>query len=83
VYYTGLEVSANPGAGALLAGFAVATLGLLLMYACNPRVVRGFARPDGIVVAAGEHRWKASFEREFADLREAVRKEAGNRGGRS
>jgi cytochrome c biogenesis protein len=80
VYYTGLEVSANPGAGVLLAGFAAATLGLLLMYACNPRVVRGFARPDAIVVAAGEHRWKASFEREFADLREAIRKEIGQGG---
>jgi cytochrome c biogenesis protein len=83
VYYTGLEVSANPGAGVLFAGFAAATLGLLLMYACNPRIVRGFARPEGIVVAAGEHRWKASFEREFADLREAIRKEIGQGGGRS
>ncbi len=83
VYYTGLEVSANPGAGVLLAGFAAATLGLLLMYACNPRIVKGFARPGAIVVAAGEHRWKASFEREFADLREAIRKETGNGGGPS
>jgi cytochrome c biogenesis protein len=83
VYYTGLEVSANPGAGVLLAGFAAATLGLLLMYMCNPRVIKGFARGDAIVVVAGEHRWKASFEREFSDLREAIRKEIGQRGGRS
>jgi hypothetical protein len=83
VYYTGLEVSANPGAGVLLAGFAAATLGLLLMYACNPRIVKGFARPDGIVVAAGEHRWRTSFELEFAGLREAIRKEIGHEGGRS
>lgn len=83
VYYTGLEVSANPGAGVLLAGFAAASLGLLLMYACNPRIVKGFARPDAIVVAAGEHRWKASFEREFADLREAIREEIGKGGEQS
>jgi cytochrome c biogenesis protein len=83
VYYTGLEVSANPGAGVLLAGFAAASLGLLLMYVCNPRIVKGFARPDAIVVAAGEHRWKTSFEREFADLREAIRKEIGQGGGQS
>ncbi len=81
VYYTGLEVSANPGAGVLLAGFAAATLGLLFMYACNPRIVKGLARPEGIVVAAGEHRWKASFEREFADLREAIRREIAQGGG--
>jgi cytochrome c biogenesis protein ResB len=81
VYYTGLEVSANPGSGVLIAGFVAATLGLLLMYACNPRVVKGFARPDGVVVAAGEHRWRASFEREFADLRESILKELAHEGG--
>ncbi len=81
VYYTGLEVSADPGTGVLIAGFAAATLGLLLMYGCNPRVVKGFARPDGVVVAALEPRWRASFEREFADLRESMRKELGQGGG--
>jgi cytochrome c biogenesis protein len=81
VYYTGLEVSSNPGTGVLIAGFILATLGLLLMYACNPRAVKGFARPDGIVVAAGEHRWRASFEREFADIRESIRRELDQGGG--
>lgn len=81
IYYTGLEVSANPGTGVLIAGFAAATLGLLLMYACNPRVVRGFARPEGLVVAAGEHRWQASFEREFAELRDSMSKELEQGGG--
>ena len=80
VYYTGLEVSANPGAGVLFAGFAAATLGLLLMYLCNPRVVKGVATPDALVVAGVEYRWKASFEREFAEMREAIRKEIGRRG---
>jgi hypothetical protein len=81
VYYTGLEVSSNPGTGVLIAGFIVATLGLLLMYGCNPRVVRGFARPDGLVAAAGDHRWRASFEREFADIRESIHRELGRGGG--
>jgi cytochrome c biogenesis protein ResB len=77
VYYTGLEVSANPGTGVLIAGFAAATLGLLLMYGCNPRMVKGFAGRDGVVMAAGEHRWRASFEREFAGLRESMLRELG------
>jgi len=80
VYYTGLEVSANPGSGVLFAGFAAATLGLLLMYLCNPRVVKGAAGADALVVAGTEYRWKASFEREFAALREEIRKEIGQRG---
>lgn len=80
VYYTGLEVSANPGSGTLLAGFAAATLGLLLMYVCNPRVLKGVASADGLMVAGTEYRWKTSFEREFAALREEIRKELGQRG---
>jgi cytochrome c biogenesis protein len=80
IYYTGLEVSANPGSGTLLAGFAIATLGLLLMYVCNPRVLKGVASAAGLVVAGTEYRWKTSFEREFATLREEIRREIGQRG---
>ena len=80
VYYTGLEVSASPGASVLFAGFAAATLGLLLMYLSNPRVVKGVSGAGELVVAGTEYRWKASFEREFTGLREAIRKEFGPRG---
>ena len=80
VYYTGLEVSASPGANVLFAGFAAATLGLLLMYICNPRVMKGVSGAGGLVVAGTEYRWKASFERELAGVREAIRKEFGPRG---
>ncbi|MDD4857994.1 MAG: cytochrome c biogenesis protein ResB [Candidatus Krumholzibacteria bacterium] len=80
VYYAGLLVSSNPGALVLFAGFAVATLGLMLMYICNPRVLKGVVGPDGLVVAAAEYRWKASFEKEFAAIREAMRTEFGPRG---
>jgi cytochrome c biogenesis protein len=79
VYYTGLEVSASPGANVLLAGFAAATLGLLLMYLSNPRVIKGRAGTDALIVAGTEYRWRASFEREFAAIREAMRQEFGSR----
>jgi hypothetical protein len=64
----------------LFAGFAAATLGLLLMYLSNPRVVKGVSGAGELVVAGTEYRWKASFEREFTGLREAIRKEFGPRG---
>ena len=80
VYYTGLEVSASPGAGVLFAGFAAATLGLLLMYLCNPRVLKGVSGAGELLVAGTEYRWKASFERELAGVRETIRKEFGPRG---
>lgn len=75
LYYTGLELSSNPGAPALFAGFAAATIGLFLMYLSNPRVVQGIATREGLLVAGVESRWRASFEREFAGIREAVRRE--------
>ncbi|HVO76678.1 MAG TPA: cytochrome c biogenesis protein ResB [Candidatus Bathyarchaeia archaeon] len=80
LYYTGLEVSANPGASVLFAGFAAATLGLLLMYLSNPRVVKGVCGAEKLVVAGTEYRWKASFEREFAAIRAAIQDEFGPRG---
>lgn len=75
VYYTGLEISANPGASVLLAGIALATAGLLLMYLCNPRLLKGIAGSEALVVAGVEYRWKASFGHEFDEIREAIRRE--------
>jgi hypothetical protein len=62
-----------------LAGFAVAALGLLLMYFCNPRVVKGVAGIDTLVIAGTEYRWKTSFEREMAALRDEIRTSIGQR----
>ncbi len=75
VYYTGLEIASNPGVPFLFAGFAAATLGLMLMYFCNPRVIKGIATREGLLIAGVAFRWKASFEREFAGILEAIRGE--------
>ena len=75
VYYTGLEFASNPGVPVLFAGFAAATLGLLFMYLCNPRVVKGIATREGLLMAGVESRWKASFEHEFEEIRETIRRE--------
>jgi cytochrome c biogenesis protein len=80
VYYTGLEVSANPGAPVLFAGFALATIGLMLMYLSNPRALKGFADGKSLVMAGVESRWKASFEKEFGEMRENIRQQMGRRG---
>jgi cytochrome c biogenesis protein len=80
VYVSGLEVSANPGSPILFAGFALATIGLMLMYFCNPRVLKGIADREALTVAAVEWRWNASFEREFGDLRETIQRTVNRRG---
>ena len=73
-------MSANPGAPVLFAGFALATFGLVLMYLSNPRVLKGVAGVEAFVLAGVESRWKASFEKEFGELRETIRSEMGQRG---
>lgn len=80
LYYTGIEVARNPGAPALYAGFAAATLGLALMYLANPRVIKGIASVEGLLMAGVEHRWASSFEREWNGLERAIRA-AFDRGG--
>jgi cytochrome c biogenesis protein len=80
LFYTGLEVTSNPGAPLLFIGFALATVGLMLMYLCNPRILKGIATSDSIVMAGVESRWKASFEKELSEVREALRRNTGQRG---
>ena len=80
VYYTGLEVSANPGAPVLFVGFALATIGLMFMYLSNARVLKGFADSKSLVMAGVESRWKTSFEKEFSEIRETLQQEIGRRG---
>ncbi len=75
VYYTGLEFASNPGVPVLFAGFAAATLGLLFMYLCNPRIIKGIATREGLLMAGVEGRWKASFAREFEEIRETIQRE--------
>lgn len=72
-YLTGLEISSNPGAGILLVGFAVCTVGLAIAYTCNKKIIKGFVSREGLVIAGAEYRWKASFEREFGELREEIK----------
>ncbi len=83
LYYTGLELVSNPGSPVLFAGFAAATIGLALMYLGNPRIIKGIASREGLVVAGVECRWRASFEREFGELRDAIRNSFGESGRRS
>ena len=82
VYYTGIEIGRNPGVPALFAGFAAATLGLALMYLVNPRVIKGIAGSESLLMAGIEYRWTSSFEREWGDIERSIRARF-DRGGRT
>ena len=75
VFFTGLQIGYNPGEHVLLAGIALATAGLVLLYTLNYRVLGGFVDGDRLVIAAVSYRWKVSFRNEFARIGAGLEKE--------
>ncbi|HUV36497.1 MAG TPA: cytochrome c biogenesis protein ResB [Patescibacteria group bacterium] len=65
VYFTGLQISTNPGSMVLLAGIAAATIGLALLYIFNYRCLKGVMDAEGLILAGTGYRWKVSFREEF------------------
>ena len=65
VYYTGLQISTNPGSAVLLVGIAAATVGLILLYLFNFRCIQGVIDSEGLAIAGTRYRWRMSFRAEF------------------
>lgn len=74
-YYTGLQISTNPGTQTILAGIIFATVGLILLYTFSYRSIKGLVSNEQLVLAGVRYNWKVSFENEFKELGKAVRKE--------
>jgi cytochrome c biogenesis protein ResB len=68
VFFTGLQIGYNPGEHVFLAGIALATVGLVLLYTFNYRVLGGFIGDERLVIAAVSYRWKVSFRGEFTRI---------------
>ncbi|MBI4720653.1 MAG: cytochrome c biogenesis protein ResB [Chitinivibrionia bacterium] len=72
LYYTGLQAAVNPGTPFIWTGFAVMTLGLILVFYFNHRLVWvAFTRRPGgedeIHIAGSSHKFKEQFKQETAD----------------
>ena len=78
VYFTGLQISSNPGSPVLWAGMIFASLGLLLLYFFDHRVINGYIGEDRIVVYAAAGRWNISrydkYEKVEGQIREMLSK---------
>jgi hypothetical protein len=72
VFYTGLQISTNPGANIFLAGITIASVGVCLMYMFHYRHVKGVLTAERISIAGAGYRWKLSFEREFEKIEKAL-----------
>ncbi|MCK4349698.1 MAG: cytochrome c biogenesis protein ResB [Candidatus Krumholzibacteria bacterium] len=68
VFFTGLQIGYNPGEHVFLAGIALATVGLVLLFTLNYRVLGGFIGDERLVIAAVSYRWKVSFRDEFTRI---------------
>jgi len=74
LYYTGLQVSYNPGEHVLLTGIIFGTVGLILLSLFNHRVIGGMLQGDRLLVAGLEYRWKVGFGEEFGSLSTELKK---------
>lgn len=83
VFYTGLQISTNPGSPVLLGGIVLATIGIVALYLFNYRLVKGHVGPEALVIAGAEYKWKMSFENELKHMKRDLQNElAGELDGR-
>jgi hypothetical protein len=72
VYYTGLELSRNPGASLFMLGMILGSAGLLLLYMFDYRVVHGSIDGTSLIVAGITARWKVSFAEQIDSIEKEI-----------
>jgi cytochrome c biogenesis protein len=72
VYYTGLEISRNPGASLFIAGMILGAAGLLLLYMFDYRVAQGSIDGTGLRVTGVAARWKVSFGEQLDGIKREI-----------
>jgi hypothetical protein len=67
-YYTGLEISRNPGASLFMAGMILAAAGLMALYAFDYRLVQGRIDSSSLTAAGVVGRWKFAFREQIEKI---------------
>jgi len=68
VFYTGLQVTSNPGSPLIIGGIFVATVALILLLLFDYRKITGEVSPFGLYIKGAHYRWKESFKKEFENM---------------
>jgi len=76
VYYTGLEISSNPGASLMLWGMGISSAGLLLLYAFIYKKLKGHISGDRMAIRSAQGRRAARMSGEIASIEKEIRAEA-------
>lgn len=79
-YYTGLQASKNPGSPFIWAGFIIMTLGLILVFYFNHRLIWAtfVTRPgtqDELYIAGSCHKFKEQYKRDMKELAAKIKSE--------
>ena len=69
-YYTGLEVSHDPGVGVVWTGFAMILFGLYINFFMYERRIYLLKTPEGVLVAGSAPRNREAFREEFEKRRQ-------------
>lgn len=73
VYYTGLEISSNPGAALMLWGMGISSAGLLLLYAFIYKKLKGHISGDRMAIRSAQGRLGARMSGEMASIEKEIR----------
>jgi len=68
VFYTGLQITSNPGSPLIIGGIVVATVALILLLLFDYRKITGEVSPYGLYIKGTHYRWKESFKKEFGNI---------------
>ena len=71
-FYSGLQVTTNPGSSLIITGIILGTIGLILLMFFDYRSVVGGLNAEGVFMKGAGYRVAERFEREFVRLTEAV-----------
>ena len=73
VYYTGLEMSRNPGAPLFMAGMILGAAGLVLLYMYDYRIVHGSLSGSELKITGIAARWKVAFGSQMEGIEKEIR----------
>jgi len=72
VFYSGLQITSNPGSSMIFTGIAIGTVSLVIMLFSNYRKIVGELDSEGFHMKGARYQWKESFKGECARITDDV-----------
>ena len=72
IYYTGLQISSNPGTPLIIVGIALAAVGLLFLFGSSYRLLKGEVGRKGMFIVIAREGGTKMLKREISGMREGL-----------